>query len=40
VTLRTGRTVPIRPRPAGNQDEIPMRSDMTVYGVHRLPVAW
>lgn len=25
---------------AGNPDEIPMRSDMTVHDVHRLPVAW
>ncbi|MFJ2743701.1 cytochrome P450 [Streptomyces sp. NPDC087440] len=27
-------------RLAATADEIPMRSDMTVYGVHQLPVTW
>lgn len=21
-------------------DEVPLRTDMNIYGVHRLPVAW
>ncbi|MHB6904027.1 cytochrome P450 [Streptomyces sp. DB-54] len=44
LELRIGYTALLRRFPdlriAGNPDEIPMRSDMTVYGVHRLPVTW
>ena len=44
LELRIGYTALLRNFPnlrlAGNPDEIPMRSDMAVYGVHRLPVAW
>jgi cytochrome P450 len=27
-------------RLAVRPDEVPMRDDMFIYGVHRLPVAW
>ncbi|MEU8693468.1 cytochrome P450 [Streptomyces sp. NPDC048665] len=44
LELRIGYTALLRRFPglriAGNPDEIPMRSDMAVYGVHRLPVTW
>ncbi|SDL36900.1 hypothetical protein SAMN05421869_12541 [Nonomuraea jiangxiensis] len=29
-----------RLRPAVPAGEVPTRSDMTIYGVHRLPAAW
>ncbi|AKH85664.1 cytochrome P450 [Streptomyces sp. CNQ-509] len=44
LELRIGYTTLLRRFPglrlAAEPDEIPTRSDMTVYGVHRLPVAW
>ncbi|WP_369211086.1 cytochrome P450 [Streptomyces flavofungini] len=44
LELRIGYTALLRRFPglriAGDPREIPMRSDMTVYGVHRLPVTW
>lgn len=44
LELRIGYTTLLRRFPelrlAGSPDEIPMRSNMAVYGVHRLPVAW
>jgi cytochrome P450 len=44
LELRIGYTTLLRRFPelrlAATPDEIPMRSNMTVYGVHRLPVAW
>ncbi|WP_420718546.1 cytochrome P450 [Streptomyces sp. H51] len=44
LELRIGYTALLRGFPelrlAVSPEEIPMRSDMTVYGVHRLPVAW
>ncbi|WP_329171708.1 cytochrome P450 [Streptomyces sp. NBC_01477] len=44
LELRIGYTALLRRFPglrlAEAPERIPMRSDMTVYGVHRLPVAW
>ncbi|CCK25059.1 Cytochrome P450 [Streptomyces davaonensis JCM 4913] len=44
LELRIGYTELLRRFPelrlAATPDEIPMRSNMTVYGVHELPVAW
>ncbi len=44
LELRIGYTELLRRFPelrlAAKPDEIPMRSNMTVYGVHELPVAW
>ncbi|WP_371524659.1 cytochrome P450 [Streptomyces sp. NBC_01283] len=44
LELRIGYTALLRRFPdlrlAGDPQEIPMRSDMAVYGVHRLPVTW
>ncbi|MGW0769000.1 cytochrome P450 [Streptomyces sp. NPDC002676] len=44
LELRIGYTALLRRFPelrlAEQPEEIPMRSNMTVYGVHRLPVAW
>ncbi|MFF2013861.1 cytochrome P450 [Streptomyces sp. NPDC058195] len=44
LELRIGYTALLRRFPdlslAAAPDEIPMRSDMAVYGVHRLPVTW
>lgn len=44
LELRIGYTTLLRTFPelrlAAAPEEIPMRSNMTVYGVHRLPVAW
>ncbi|MGK5533237.1 cytochrome P450 [Streptomyces sp. URMC 129] len=44
IELRVGYTALLRAFPdlrlAEPADAIPMRSNMTIYGVHRLPVAW
>jgi cytochrome P450 len=44
LELRVGFTTLLREFPglrlAVDPEEIPMRDDMTIYGVHRLPVTW